>query len=235
MPKTKAQARTHTPKPIPAMLEGSFGSAIENRIAEMNNQLAREGRLTNDPLAVSLRNIRVALREQGFTFDRVAPGTVATPTPTPAPKAAAPAAKTAPAKAPAAKTTKAPTKEAAAPATTKVKVRKIKPEQIEELQLAGSVSETAPYGTDAEGRLLAPYGVKNDGTPMKRRGRVAAPKAETAETAAPVASTPAVEETAEDAEVAAAEAALSEDDSEADVGEGTSVGDEDLDDLLKDL
>jgi len=232
---TKTQTRTHAPKPIPALLEGSFGTSIENRIAEINNQLAREGRLTNDPLAVALRSLRGSLKEHGFSFERVTPGAVTTVTPvaTAAPKAAkanAPKAAAAP-KANAPKAAPA----AAAP-TTHTKARAIKPEQIEEMQVAGSVSETAPYGLDDKGRALAPYGIKNDGvTPMKRRGRVAAapaaapePKAAKAPkaTAAPVAVEEETEEEPETVEAAASAVAEAEEETETE---------DDLDDLLSGL
>lgn len=234
----KTKARAHTPKPIPAMLEGSFGSVVENRIAEMNNQLAREGRLTNDPLAVALRNMRLSLRDAGFTFDRVPPGATVTPAAPVAPKAAAP-------KAPA-KTAAAPkataTPKAAAPAATK-KARKIKEEQLAELQVAGTVSEAAPYGTDAEGRPLAPYGVKQDGVPMKRRGRVKetpvapTPKAKAAPVAAaPESSEDEGDESEDDTEVAEATAALTSEEDETESADDTEEAtSDDLDDLLDGL
>ncbi len=239
MAKTKPQTRTHTPKPIPAMLEGAFSTVIENRVAELNNQLAREGRLTNDPLAVSLRNLRIALKEQGFSFERIPVGA--------APVAAAPAAP-APAKARQAPAKTKTTPPAAGP--TK-KVRTIKEEQIEALQVPGSVSETAPYGTDADGRPLAPYGVKQDGTPMKRRGRrketpAAAPaKAAPSKPAAQaVASEETEEEETEEAsededEVAAAVAALTSDEEETEEASeengSEDLSSEDLDGLLDSL
>jgi len=36
-----------------------------------------------------------------------------------------------------------------------------------------TVASDAPYGRDSKGKALAPYGVKLDGTPAKRRGRKA--------------------------------------------------------------
>lgn len=218
------KTRAHLPKPIPAMLEGSFGTTIENRIAELNNQLAREGRLTNDPLAVSLRNVRIALKEQGFTFERVLTG--AAPT-TPAPVQTA---------APVKRTTT--TKTTAPAVTTGPRAREIDEKQIDTLQVAGTVSEEAPYGRDASGRALAPYGVKKDGIPMKRRGRVAAaPVVAAAPKPTTAAATAAVdEEDAElESEVDAAQAALeasTEDDLDEEAPEEGGASEEDLDDLL---
>jgi len=176
MAKNKSQqTRTHTPKPIPALLEGSFSTAVENRIAEMNNHLAREGRLTNDPLAVMLRALRTDLKATGaFSFERVLPGTT-TPIPTTV-EANAPRKNAAPKK-------NAPPKKANTVQVSSDSVRVISPDEIESLQVEGSVDEEngAPNGKDAEGRALAPYGVKKDGSPMKRRGRVAAEDSEESE------------------------------------------------------
>ena len=219
-----AKTRTHTPQPIAPMLEDSFSTAVENRVAELNNLLAREGRTTSDPMALALRGIRVALRDFGVTFERrvVTPVTVAV-----APKAAAPAPKAAPAKA---ATPKATTKAAPTPAAPTAKARKartIKEDQIATLQVAGSISEAAPYGTDSDGRPLAPYGVKNDGTPMKRRGRTAAaPKVEEAPAAR--ASAPVAEAPAEAASEASEESAEPS-------GETAVPAEDDLDGLLAGL
>ena len=183
MAKNKSQqTRTHTPKPIPALLEGSFATAVENRIAELNNHLAREGRLTNDPLAVLVRALRTDLKAAGFSFDRVIHAST-----TPAiPQKANAAPKNAPKKNAAPKAQKPQTA-----AVSSDSVHVISPEEIEFLQVEGSVDEEngAPYGKDADGRLLAPYGVKKDGSPMKRRGRVAAE--ETTQEAAPTPKAPA--------------------------------------------
>jgi hypothetical protein len=186
MPKN-VHTRTHTAQPLAPMLENSFSTALENRFAELNNQLAREGRLTNDPMVLALRGIRRSLAEDhGVTFERVpVKGAVVAPAPVAAPKATA---------AKATKTAAAPkaskvTTTAAAPTTGKArKALKIKEEQIASLQVAGSVSEASPYGCDADGRPLAPYGIKNDGTPMRRRGRVAAAPTESAASETPAAS-----------------------------------------------
>jgi len=220
----RTQTRTHTPKPIPALLEGSFSTAVENRIAEINNHLAREGRLTNDPLAVMLRALRTDLKATGFTFERVLPG-VETPVVTSTANAA-------PKKNAAPKVQKAQ----AAPVSTG-SVRVITPEEIDSLQVAGSVDEEngAPYGKDAEGRALAPYGVKKDGSPMKRRGRVAAEES-TESTPAPTqkaapAPTPvqAVEAAPEAVETASTE-------TEEVSAEETAAGDfDDLESVLADL
>lgn len=183
-----SKTRTHTPQPLSPMLENAFASALENRFAEVNNHLAREGRLTNDPIVLALRGVRRALTEDhGITFERVsvkpvAVAPAATPKVTKGAKGAAKAT-------PVAKTTKVA---ATAPATTgrQPKPRTIKEAQISELQVAGSIDEAvAPYGRDEAGRALAPYGIKNDGiTPMKRRGRTAsAPAASAAPVATPAA------------------------------------------------
>jgi hypothetical protein len=205
-----AKTRTHTPQPLAPMLEESFSTAVENRVAELNNLLAREGRTTSDPMALALRGIRVALRDFGVTFERrvIAPVTAAV-----APKTAAP-------------TT---TKVAATPAAPTGKARKartIKEDQIVTLQMAGTISEAAPYGCDDTGRPLAPYGVKNDGVPMKRRGRTAAPSAPAP---AARASAPVAEATAE-----ATSEEVSEESAEPASGE-TAVDENDLDGLLAGL
>lgn len=137
--------------PLAPMLVGSFASELENRFAEMNNLLALQGITTSDPLAVALSGIRRGARELGLTFERVTPGTaVVAPTKmvTTAAKAAAP--------------------KPAVVAT--VTAREITESQIAQLQVPGSVSEMAPYGTDVSGAPLAPYGIKNNGVPKLRRG-----------------------------------------------------------------
>lgn len=222
MAKNKSQqTRTHTPKPIPALLEGSFSTAVENRIAEMNNHLAREGRLTNDPLAVMLRALRTDLKATGaFSFERVLPGTT-TPIPTTV-EANAPRKNAAPKK-------NAPPKKANTVQVSSDSVRVISPEEIESLQVEGSVDEEngAPYGKDAEGRALAPYGVKKDGSPMKRRGRVAAEDSEESE--AQAAPTQAAPTQAAQAVEAAPEAVTAPTESEA------ASDFDDLDSVLADL
>lgn len=193
MAKTKNHRTSH---PLGSMLVGSFATELENRFAEMNNLLALQGVTTSDPLAIALAGIRRGAKEF-VTFDRIVPGV--TPSAAPAPKAAA--TKAAPAKATASAASTA--------AATKVrKAREISEDKLASLQVAGSISEAAPYGTDAEGRPLAPYGVKNDGVPKLRRGRKAAetveaapaPKAKAAK-AAPAAAPEAVETTSEEPEV----------------------------------
>lgn len=233
----RTQTRTHTPKPIPALLEGSFSTAVENRIAEINNHLAREGRLTNDPLAIMIRALRTDLKATGFTFERVLPGFE-----TPAVSTVNAAPNNAPKKnaAPKAQNTQTQTTTTTT-STTKVSsvssdsVRVITPEEIDSLQVAGSVDEEngAPYGKDAEGQSLAPYGVKKDGSPMKRRGRVAAEES-TESTPTPTqkaAPTPASVQ-AVDAAPEAVEAASAEESS----AEETAAGDfDDLESVLADL
>lgn len=166
---------TQTATLLPAMLEGAYATSLENRIAQMNNQLAREGRTSNDPLVRIMLALRHDLKVEGCTFERQIPGmtaTVAAPAPV---MTTAPVMITAP-------TPKVRTSSQGAPkATTKTattvtvqNIREIKPEQLEALQVPGSENEVAIYGTDKNGRVLAPFGVKNDGTPMRRRGRVAA-------------------------------------------------------------
>jgi len=229
--------KTRTPKPIPAMLPEAFATAIENRIAEFNNTLAREGRLTDDPAYVMLRSIRRELVNLGVaTFVRTASGASATPTAEAAPKA-----KTA---------KKRRTRRAAkaAPAAPSVPVHVIegddKEAQVAALQVAGSVSDNAPYGLDASGAALAPYGVKKNGVPMKRRGAPAKHKAEeTTETADLMPAPTGV--TAEPIEAAAEEASEeeteeeteeTEDEEAAPEEEGAEEEEEDvLDDLLDSL
>lgn len=228
----RTQTRTHTPKPIPALLEGSFSTAVENRVAEINNHLAREGRLTNDPLAILFRALRTDLKAAGYSFDRVPLGTetVVSAAPANAPKSNAPKKNAAP---------KAQKTQAAPVSTGSVRV--ITPEEIDTLQVAGSVDEEngAPYGKDSEGRALAPYGVKKDGSPMKRRGRVAAEEStESApaptQKAAPTPSPAATPVQAVEAAPEAVEAASTE--TEEVSAEETAAGDfDDLESVLADL
>jgi len=160
------------------MLPEAFATAIENRIAEFNNTLAREGRLTDDPAYVMLRSIRRELVNLGVaTFVRTAGGASETPTAEAAPK-----------KEKAAKKRRTRRAAKAAPAAPSAPVHVIegddKESQVAALQVAGSVSDNAPYGLDSDGAALAPYGVKKNGVPMKRRGAPAKHKAEeTTETA----------------------------------------------------
>ena len=158
---------------IPAMLEGSFATAIENRFAQMNNQLAREGRLTNDPMALLLTSLRDDLKAEGLTFERVVPAVqVVTQTTHQTVTTTQGAPQTTPSIAPKAMAAPKAPKETSAVAPQE-RARECKPEQLMTLQVPGSVNDNAIYGTDSKGRRLAPYGVKLDGSPMKRRGRVA--------------------------------------------------------------
>ena len=165
---TTKTRKSRTPKPINAMLEGGFGTALENRIAAFNNTLALEGRLTNDPAYVMLRDIKRELVTLGVaTFSRVAQAVQeATTTESPAPKSRRKGAEA-----------------AAAPVAGPVRVIEGTPEekdtQVAQLQVADSISEATPYGRDSEGAALAPYGVKKSGIPMKRRGKRAAPASTT--------------------------------------------------------
>jgi hypothetical protein len=178
----KTQTTRNQPRPLNPMWETGYSTELEARFAKLHNLVGLEGRLTNDPLVVAMREVRAELKNSfGVTFEIAVGGETAAPAKTaPVKTAAAPAA--APRTA-----TKAAT---AAPASTgrKLKARKIREDQIEALQVRNSVSEEAPYGRDAEGHPLAPYGVKKDGTPMLRRGRKAAdapaPTAKAAKTAA---------------------------------------------------
>lgn len=212
MAKTKNHRTSH---PLGSMLVGSFATELENRFAEMNNLLALQGVTTSDPLAIALAGIRRGAKEF-VTFDRIVPG--ATTTAAATPKAATPKAAPAKATAPAASPAASPA------AATKVrKAREISEDKLASLQVAGSISEAAPYGTDAEGRPLAPYGVKNDGVPKLRRGRKAA---ETVEAAAPA---PKAKATAKAAPAAAAETV------EEATSEEPEVIEEDLDSILEGL
>jgi len=151
------QTRKRSPKPIPAMLEGAFATELENRIAVFNNTLAREGRLTSDPGYEMLSSIKKELVSLGVvTFSRTA---VAAPSASAEEEAPAPK-----------RRRRKATKEE--PATV-VAAREIDASEIEALQVEGSVTDSAPYGADAEGHPLAPYGVKKNGQPMRRRGRAA--------------------------------------------------------------
>lgn len=160
-----AKIQQRTSHILSPMLPGSFATELENRVAEMNNLLALRGVHSNDALAVCLQGIRRGAREMGATFEPTTQPFTAAET------AAMPKTKNQPKNQPAA-TTAAPASKPAPTAAAGKKARVITEDQITKLQVAGTVSEVAPYGCDAEGRPLAPYGIKNDGVPMKRRGRV---------------------------------------------------------------
>lgn len=160
----KTQTRNQ-PRPLNPMWETGYSSELEARFAKLHNLIGLEGRLSNDPVAVALREVKSELKSNyGVTFEiGVATEPAAALVKATQAKAAAPAAR--------------PAKPAAsAPAATsgrKLKARKIREDQIEALQVRGTVSDDAPYGCDDQGHPLAPYGVKKDGTPMLRRGRKA--------------------------------------------------------------
>jgi len=199
------------------MLEGGFSTRLENFVADMNNQLAREGKLTTDPAYVMLKTIRRELiRSNVATFERGTAPTeapVATATATAAPAATAPKKRRTRNKPPAATPSAAP-------------VRVIEEEELEALAVGGTVSDAAPYGCDAEGVALAPYGVKLNGVPKKRRGRVAVAPTEEPTVEEPAAETP-------EADLSGAE---EEDDAEEEEDEDEGeINDEDLDDLLAGL
>lgn len=178
---TKNKTRQNTPKPLPALLVGGFATSVENRLAEINNYLAIEGRLTDDPLAVLLRGLRRDLKESGFTFERVAQGQPVAQTPRSQGTRSQGARQGSRSQGQGAR--KAASK-AAAPEVT-VTSREITEDEIASLQLAGSISDVAPYGTDSEGLALAPYGIKKNGAPMLRRGRRAEGTKETTPQEAP--------------------------------------------------
>jgi hypothetical protein len=179
----KTQTTRNQPRPLNPMWETGYGTELEARFAKLHNLIGLEGRLSNDPLVVALREVKSELKTNfGVSFEIAVGGETAAPAKTAPVKTAA-----APAAAPRTSTKPA----AAAPASTgrKLKARKIREDQIEALAVRGSVSDEAPYGRDAEGHPLAPYGVKKDGVPMLRRGRKAeaaapAPAAKAAKTTA---------------------------------------------------
>lgn len=209
MTKSKTKTRKpRQPRPIPAMLEGAFSTRLENIIAEMNNTLARENRLTNDPAFVMLVTVRKELVKEGIaTFERSS-GVEAAPAPKPKSR-----------KGKGNKTTTTPPPAADTPA-----VREIEESELEALAVDGTVSDEAPYGRDSKGVALAPYGVKLNGAPKKRRGRpVEAP--ETTEDT-PEAEASGTEDTEEDTE---------DDTEETEETDEEDLDEDELDDLLADL
>lgn len=222
MQKKNVTSTVQTAQYLTAMLEGAYATSLENRIAQMNNQLAREGRMSNDPLVQIMLGLRHDLKAEGCTFERqvpqfapVAPVASVQAAPVEAPKAPRPATQAAP---------------KAATATPKVTftVREIKAEQLASVQVPGSETDIAIYGTDKQGRVLAPYGLKNDGSPARRRGRVAATASDEPQATMP--------EPAKAAPVQAAPAATIEFDEETvaatPVIAASEIEDEDFDALL---
>ena len=173
------QTRTRTPRPIPAMLPGAFGTKLENQFAEINNELALQGHTTADPIYQMLQKVQRILVSEGVcTFERAVGGVPAAETETQAAPAPTKRRKRTSRK------TKAPTPPPAATGVDLGLSRVIEESEIAALQVEGSVDDDAPYGRDSEGLALAPYGVKLSGLPMKRRGRKAAAPVETASTEA---------------------------------------------------
>lgn len=233
------QTRTRTPNLIPAMLEGGFSSKLENLIAAKNNELARQGLMTDAPEFVFLQQIRKELVQEGIaSFNRV--GVTPTETPAPAPRKR--------------RQTKAKAKATTPQTEPTVQVREVdKNSDWEALVVEGSVSDDAPYGQDENGLALAPYGVKKNGVPKLRRGRKPAPATaeETAEAAdtteteteeAQASDTEETEEVTEETDEETPEIELDlagvlggEDADEEDTDEEEDLTEEDLDDLLNDL
>lgn len=167
---TSTVQTAQTAQYLPAMLEGAYATSLENRIAQMNNHLAREGRMSNDPLVQIMIGMRHDLKAEGLTFERQVPQFA----PVVAPQVHAAPVETAAPKAPRASTQGAPKAAATTAPKAAFMVREIKSDQLATIQVPGSETDVAPYGTDKQGRVLAPYGVKTDGSPARRRGRVAA-------------------------------------------------------------
>lgn len=221
MAKTKTR-KTRQPRPIPAMLEGAFSTRLENIIAEMNNTLARENRLTNDPAFVMLMTVRKELVKEGIaTFQRSG-------------------VETAPAPAPKSSKVKGTNGKSDTPPAAPSAVREIEESELEALAVDDTVSDEAPYGRDSKGIALAPYGVKLSGVPKKRRGRKAVEEAPGSETTETTDDTPEAEASGADSETEeeteteeeVEENDDSDDDSDDDLED---VDEDDLDDLLADL
>tara|TARA_R100000656_G_scaffold104176_3_gene76336 strand:+ start:8621 stop:9394 length:774 start_codon:yes stop_codon:yes gene_type:complete len=182
---TKSSASTVTY--MQPMLENGFGSELENAVAALNNMLCREGRTAQDPASMLLGTIKSELGKMGVSFDIVPRPlgladatpkvTVRTETPPATPKKRRKQKKTKQSKAKATTSDGTVDQRTIHPMQRKAAegVRKIDHEELERLQVAGTVDENAdaPYGCDSDGNKLAPYGVKTNGMPAKRRGKVA--------------------------------------------------------------